>query len=324
MYGWICAGAFLVSFAAGAASRFLTRPSWAREYDVRMTDEVGTVEKDFSYGPESAEKFDLYLPADPGRQGYGLVVYIHAGGFTSGDKSDDAGMLAWLCSQGYVAAGINYTLRTDQNGASVLSQSIEIKSAIPEVVKAAEAAGYPIRNMAIGGGSAGGTLAMLYAFRDAKDAPVPLRFLFEAVGPSSFERKDWHSYGLDKDTPESRTAAAGLFGIMLGQKIDPSILDTPEYHDVIKPISGYMWVTPDSVPTVIVYGTHDKVCPFDSSRHLVQALKENHVPYEYFELPHSGHGLQNDSRIYRTYMDAVKEGLAKYLDDGDGKDADAE
>ena len=46
--------------------------------------------------------------------------------------------------------------------------------------------------------------------------------------------------------------------------------------------------------------------------------------YEYFELPHYGHGLQNDSRIYRMYMDAVKEGLAKYLDDGDGKDADAE
>lgn len=36
-----------------------------------------------------------------------LIVYLHAGGFTSGDKADDAGMLAWLCSKGYAAAGID-------------------------------------------------------------------------------------------------------------------------------------------------------------------------------------------------------------------------
>ncbi|WP_276848321.1 hypothetical protein [Faecalibaculum rodentium] len=41
-------------------------------------------------------------------------------------------------------------------------------------------------------------------------------------------------------------------------------------------------------------------------------------------MPHSGHGLQNDSRIHKACMDAVKEGLAEYLEDGTGKDADAE
>lgn len=46
MFGRICAGAFLLSFAAGAASRILIRPAWAREYDMRMTEEAGTVEKD--------------------------------------------------------------------------------------------------------------------------------------------------------------------------------------------------------------------------------------------------------------------------------------
>lgn len=37
-------------------------------------------------------------------ESYGLVVYLHAGGFTSGDKNADTKMLQWLCENGYVAA----------------------------------------------------------------------------------------------------------------------------------------------------------------------------------------------------------------------------
>ena len=37
-------------------------------------------------------------------ESYGIVVYLHAGGFTSGDKNADTKMLQWLCEKGYVAA----------------------------------------------------------------------------------------------------------------------------------------------------------------------------------------------------------------------------
>lgn len=278
-----------------------------------MTDEIGMVYKDISYGEGDANKFDLYVPADGGKETYGLVVYLHAGGFTSGDKSSDAEMLSWLCSKGYVAAGINYTLRTDNNDQSVYSQSMEIKEAMPKVVEEAERLGYHIDKMAISGGSAGGTLAMLYAYRDAADSLVPVKMMFEAVGPSSFYRSDWGVYGLDQDTDESRKAAAGLFGIMLGEEIDVNVLDTPQYDEVIKPISAFMWVDENTVPSVLAYGAHDRVCPFKTSSHLVNALKENGVDYKYFEMLHSGHGLQNDDRIYEQYMNAVEEYLDKYM-----------
>ena len=241
------------------------------------------------------------------------MVYLHAGGFTSGDKSGDAEMLSWLCSKGYVAAGINYTLRTDDNDKSVYSQSMEIKEAMSIVVEEAERLGYHIDKMAISGGSAGGTLAMLYAYRDAADSPVPVKMMFELVGPSSFYRSDWGVYGLDQDTDESREAAAGLFGIMLGKEINVDIIDTPQYDEIIKPISAFMWIDENSVPSVIAYGTHDRVCPFKTSAHLVNALKENGVDYQYFEMPHSGHGLQNDDKMYGQYMNAVEEYLDKYM-----------
>ncbi len=313
MFVLICILAFIVSFGIGIVSKVSIKPSWAKKYSVQMTDEIGKVYKDIPYGEGEANKFDLYVPAEDGNESYGLVVYLHAGGFTSGDKAGDAEMLAWLCSKGYVAAGINYTLRTDENDKSVYSQSMEIKEAMPIVIREAERIGYHIDKMAISGGSAGGTLAMLYAYRDAADSPVPVKMMFEAVGPSSFYRSDWGVYGLDLDTDESRKAAAGLFGIMLGEEIDPDILDTPQYDEVIKPISAFMWVDENTVPSVIAYGAHDRVCPFKSAAHLVNALKENGVDYQYFEMPHSGHGLQNDDKIYEQYMNAVEEYLDKYM-----------
>lgn len=313
MFVFICIAAFIVSFGIGAVSKVAIKPAWSKKYSVQMTDEIERAYKDLSYGEGEANKFDLYVPADGGKESYGLVVYLHAGGFTSGDKSGDAEMLSWLCSKGYVAVGINYTLRTDDNDQSVYSQSKEIKEAMPKVVEEAERLGYHIDKMAISGGSAGGTLAMLYAYRDAGDSPVPVKMLFEAVGPSSFYRSDWGVYGLDQDTDESRKAAAGLFGIMLGEEIDVDIIDTPQYDEIIKPISAFMWVDENTVPSVIAYGTHDRVCPFKTSAHLVNALKENGVDYRYFEMPHSGHGLQNDDKIYEQYMNAVEEYLDKYM-----------
>lgn len=313
MFVFICIAAFIVSFGIGAVSKVAIKPSWAKKYSVQMTDEIGTVYKDISYGGGEANKFDQYVPADGGKENYGLVVYLHAGGFTSGDKSGDAEMLSWLCSKGYVAAGINYTLRTNDNDKSVYSQSMEIKEAMPIVVEEAERLGYHIDKMAISGGSAGGTLAMLYAYRDAVDSPVPVKMMFELVGPSSFYRSDWGVYGLDQDTDQSREAAADLFGIMLGKEINVDIIDTPQYDEIIKPISAFMWIDENSVPSVIAYGTHDRVCPFMTSAHLVNALKENGVDYQYFEMPHSGHGLQNDDKMYGQYMNTVEEYLDKYM-----------
>lgn len=68
--------------------------------NIRWDDTVGTVQTDFTYGDSEFHKFDLYLPADSTRDAYGLVVYIHGGGFTGGDKSGDADILKWATSKG--------------------------------------------------------------------------------------------------------------------------------------------------------------------------------------------------------------------------------
>lgn len=316
LFIFLCIAVFIVVFVISLTIKLTYKPEWAKKYSVEWSDKIGTVHTDISYhseeltyGDEKSHKFDLYVPADNTKDNYGLVVYLHAGGFTSGDKTDDKDILQWLCSKGYVTAGVNYTLRTEDNNASVYTQSMEIQASISAIKNEAEKLGYRLDKMAMAGGSAGGTLAMLYAYRDAETSPIPVKMLFEAVGPSSFYAEDWDVYGLDK----SAEAAANLFGVMSGQEITEDMITNKQYQEAMKPISGYAWVNQNSVPTVIAYGTHDKVCPFKSVRHLVDALKENNVDYKYFELPHSGHALQNDDKIYRQYMDAVNEYLEKYM-----------
>ena len=132
---WIGILVFMASFLVGVGSKFAIQPAWAKKYSVELTEKIGKVYKDISYGEGEANKFDLYVPADGSKESYGLVVYLHAGGFTQGDKSGDAEMLSWLCSKGYVAAGINYTLVNETNHKSVYTQSMEIKDDMPKVIE---------------------------------------------------------------------------------------------------------------------------------------------------------------------------------------------
>ncbi|HEM3668794.1 TPA: alpha/beta hydrolase [Streptococcus suis] len=300
---------FVLAVLAGVASKGLIKPAWVKDYSVEWTDKVGRTVTDLSYGEGEAQKFDLYLPADNSKKTYGLVVYLHAGGFTSGDKKDDQQMLQWLASKGYVAAGINYTLRTDENGASVTSQAQEIKDSIPQVIETAKNEGYTIDKMAISGGSAGHALAMIYAYRDAKEAPVPVVLTFGGVGPSSFYMEDWGIYGADTN----HEAAAGLVSAMTGQEVTEEMIVDDSYKEIVNEISAVHWVTEESVPSVVIYGKHDKVQPYAAALRLEKALKEKGVDYQFLTAEHSGHGLQNDDAANQEYMQLVEEYLAKYL-----------
>lgn len=334
MFVFICIFVFAASLAVGVVSKLTTEPSCMKKYNVEWSDKIGTLKNDLSYADGEENKFDLYLPQDNTKESYGLVIYIHGGGFSAGDKEDNKESLAWLCSKGYVAAGINYTLATDDNDVTVLSQSNEIKAAVPEVVKAAESAGYHIDKMATAGESAGHALAMIYAYRDGKGAPVPVVFTYGAVGPSSFVAEDWDILDTNesaennpfnliesqtmlgtqiKETDTNLTVGANLFSFMSGTEITTEEITSGSYLEKARSTSPAEWVSNNPVPSVVVYGTYDKVQPFLSSRRLESALKENDVDYQYFVAEHSGHAIQNDNDIHLKWMEAVEEYLDKYM-----------
>jgi hypothetical protein len=169
-------------------------------------------------------------------------------------------------------------------------------------IAASTCSSYHIDKLAMAGGSAGHALAMIYAYRDAAEAPVPLVFTFGSVGPSCFYKNDWDNYGFDQETEEAYQGCAGIFSAMLGEVITVDELKDGSYVEKMRPISAADWITPDSPPTVVAYGTHDRIQPFKSSLRLKAALEENEVDHVYLELPHSGHGLQNDNAIQKQWI----------------------
>ena len=97
-WGLLYTAAFLAAFVGSALLKMNSDPTHGK-YNTRWDETVGKAYTDLPYGEGAANKFDLYVPADKSQDAYGLVVYLHAGGFTGGDKAEDAEMLEWLCTE---------------------------------------------------------------------------------------------------------------------------------------------------------------------------------------------------------------------------------
>lgn len=277
--------------------------------EVTWTDSMGTIETDLPYADGPRNRFDLYLPADKARATK-LVLYIHAGGFTSGDKADDANFGKYFASRGYVGATINYSLRTDENDTSVTEMTHEIDQGVDAIVAAAAERGYDLDGMVIGGGSAGGNLAMTYAYRDAADAPVPVGAVISMVGPASFEPADWFGFEDDYASDETAEAGAGFVSIITGDTVTAEMMRTGEYEQYLEPVSPVMLVTPEAPPSLLAYGALDKVTPYAASDDMEPVLEENDVPHDVLVFPNSGHALNRDSDM----NDRLGELIDHYLD----------
>ena len=92
LWGFIYVATFIVVFIVSVIFKMTYDPTHGA-FKVEWNDSVGTIHADLSYADGEYNKYDLYLPADDARENYGLVVYLHAGGFTAGDKSGDDEML---------------------------------------------------------------------------------------------------------------------------------------------------------------------------------------------------------------------------------------
>lgn len=301
---------FALAFFGGISINTFTAPSLAGFGTVEWNDSIGRIETDIPYADGRLNRFDLYLPTDRERATK-LVLYIHAGGFTGGDKSDDANMAKFFASKGYVAATINYSLRSNADTASVTDMSSEIKEGAAAIVDAARARGYDLDGMVIAGGSAGGTLAMIYAYRDAAAAPVPVDAVINMVGPASFEPAAW--FGFDGYASDERaTAGAAFVSIITGDTITPAMMRSGAYEPLLKKVSPIMLVTSGAPPTLLAYGELDKIAPYAASNDLPHVLQQHGVPYDALIFPNSGHGLNRDRAMSQELGEKINSYLSRY------------
>jgi para-nitrobenzyl esterase len=179
---WAAASAVIV--AALLAGCTLPRP--AGDGTIRYRDQVFStvnVTRDIVYGnaPDLQGnpvdlKLDLYRPVGDTVNRRPVVIWVHGGGFTTGDKSSGATQATFFARHGYVAASINYRLLSPTGCGGQANPTPECVQAALAAQHDAQAAvrwfranastyGIDTSRIAIGGSSAGAVTSLLVDWR---------------------------------------------------------------------------------------------------------------------------------------------------------------
>lgn len=241
-----------------------------------------------------AQVLDVYVPAGlPAAARRPCIVWIHGGGWQSGDKFP-AGKAPPLVGLGFVVASINYRL---SGVAPHPAQMHDCKAAIRHL--RANAATYRISPLRMGvwGSSAGGHLAALMGA--SGDEPSvegtvggnlafagPLQAAADYFGPSEFLSITSPGH-LACNSPESQ-----MLGVCLGDVVNNA--EDPDYADelaIVLEASPTTHVTSNDPPFYIAYGTADPVVQPQQNVIMHDALAAAGVPSTLRTVDGAGHGL---------------------------------
>ena len=272
-------------------------------YMESWSEDDGRVLSGLSYGKETSNKYDLYLPKnlDP-KADAPLLLLIHGGSWTEGSRGDMAYACKYYAKHGCITATMDYSLVSDQNDVTIKTMLDEITACIEALKKRLAKEGYHAPKLAIAGLSAGGHLALLYAYSRAEESAIPIAFVFEKVGPVSFHKEFW---GAD--------IAAILIGYGSGKQVDAGNLDDPETIAAADSLSPVHFVGPDSPPTIFAYGGKDTLVRPVHRNALAKALGEHHVPSRCVDFPNSNHALWDDADCTEVFRQAVLEYCVQYM-----------
>ena len=242
------------------------------------TKKYDTVYRDYSYGDDSLQTLDLYLPQDYGDK-TDILVLVHGGGWHEGDKSDFDGWFDYLKEQNknYAIINLNYRLATDGK-VPLPMQTDDIHSAIEKVKKDFR---LPWGNIAMIGVSAGAHLSMLYAYK--YDTDNEIKAVVSIVGPTDFTDTTW------RNVYPYTWVFASFEQIFARQYSTDS--------DYYRSISPYYIVTENSPATALFYGKIDSIVPYTQGEKMYLKLQDLGVKTEYHLYEQSGHGFTADDAL---------------------------
>lgn len=243
---------------------------------------------DISYGTDPKQKMDIYLPAGRRSDSTKILVLIHGGGWTTGDKSDFNTNIDSLKARlpDYGIFNINYRL---SNGTTTAfpTQENDVQAAVRYIY--GKASDYQVNNQkfVLMGASAGGHLAMLQGFKDS--IPVKPKAIVSFFGPSDLIDMYFNPVNGNPLLVTGLVAAVGKTPIQdAGLYINSS------------PVT---FINGGSPPTILLHGGLDPLVSPSQSLNVNLALTALNVKSEYVFYPSGGHGDWSTA----TYTDAFNK-----------------
>lgn len=197
-----------------------------------------------------------------------VMVYVHGGGWTSGDPQRQARDLYHeMALAGWATAAIRYPFAPD---VSVEHQVEVVRAAVRWVRAELPAHGIVPTHVVLAGGSAGGHLAAMAALTaqhatERVDACVAL-------------------YGIFDMANRNRTRAP--WGLISDTVMQATVERAPNRYSRMSPLDR---ITDSTPPFLIVHGTRDTLVPIAEAEQFVGALREAGRPVEYVPV----HGAQH-------------------------------
>lgn len=290
MLRFILSVAFLVILSAGLSSQ--------ERYSESMFDEISM--ETYTYATKNGEnlKLDVYLPGNDSETERATIIYVHGGGFSSGQR--DGEKIKQFCNNlagyGYVVASISYRLtRKDKESAfgcnckaedklnTFISALQDVQDATFFLIQNREQFGVDPQKIILSGSSAGAEAVLNAAYMP------PM------------------CYGLDSGP----VSYAGVIGMA------EAIPDTVVIYDE------------SAVPSMFFHGTDDNLVPYATAPHhyckqgepgylilngsytIAEKLKKLNVPYWLHTTCGGGHELSE--KPMTDYFNEITEFCYRYV-----------
>lgn len=210
---------------------------------------VANAQRDIPYGPLPGQLLDLYPTEEKGR----LVVFIHGGGWHSGDKRGISSVLIQtLRRRGIAVASVNFRQAPE----------VQIEGMLADVRLAIKHLRQEWPSISLMGASSGGHLAALLGMSESG-----IRAVVDKCGPADLT--------LPRANPIQVVTILRAFGSTPG----PSLKAFSPVHQVHK----------HCPPFLLIHGKNDTLVPVAQSHALDSALKAHGVASELIVVDHAGH-----------------------------------
>jgi acetyl esterase/lipase len=294
----VLAVAAIVSGCTGSPKNSRTAdptPSWATPSVSPYTTGRKT---NISYGPSASQVMDICYPPTRSTT-VGAFLLIHGGSWSSGDKGDFESLCGVVAGLGYVGATMNYRMFNEK--ATYADMLADIDLALATYSDTAREDGWPISKVALMGASAGGYLALMYAY--TRHPTIPIGFVVGLSAPTDFTDPAF--------VASADTAKYDQLSTLLGVDLSKESIDARKAS--LTAASPAFRVHTGAPPTILAHGAKDTIVPYSNAVRMATELALVGGTYDLLTYPNSDHSLADDPDVSNRFLSLVLDYAARDL-----------
>lgn len=240
-------------------------------------------------------EMDIYLPPKDTAPAP-LVVHIHGGGFTHGDKESQWDFAPFF-DMGFAVANVSYRLAEEAPAPAAIQ---DVRCAVAFLVHNAQILNIDTSKIVLRGSSAGGHLALMTGFLNSDTLfncdkcaydEVKVAAVIEISAPTDLNK--WND-------------------ILKAAKLPKSWLNGNTDSSFVGQLSPVNYVCKDCPPVFIAHGKDDTIVPYEQAEILYKSLKDEGVDCKFIVIEDGEHTLNAEQR-YKVNS-AMRKFIKKTLD----------